>query len=65
MRVNIDWLRDWVEIDVAPERVAEQLTTAGLEVDSVTPVAPKLERVVVAEILEQAPHPNEIGRAHV
>lgn len=58
MRVNIDWLRDWVEIDVAPERVAEQLTTAGLEVDSVTPVAPKLERVVVAEILEQAPHPN-------
>ncbi len=39
MRVNIDWLRDWVELEGDAERVAADLTTSGLEVESVEPLA--------------------------
>ncbi|MGD8341305.1 MAG: phenylalanine--tRNA ligase subunit beta [Gammaproteobacteria bacterium] len=58
MKINIDWLRDFVPIDTAAEKLAEELTMAGLEVDSVDPVAPAAAGIVVAEILEKRAHPN-------
>ena len=58
MRVNIEWLRDWVSIDLEPAQLAERLTVAGLEVDSVEAAAPDLEGPVVAEIAAVQPHPN-------
>ncbi len=58
MRVNIEWLRDWVNIDLEPAQLAERLTVAGLEVDSVEAAAPDLEGPVVAEIAAVQPHPN-------
>ena len=38
MRVNLEWLRDWVELGDA-DSVAADLTTSGLEVESVEPLA--------------------------
>ncbi len=58
MQLNEDWLRKWLRSDVSVERIAEQLTLAGLEVDSVTPVAPAFSGVVVAEVKECGPHPD-------
>ena len=57
MRVNLDWLRDWVELgDV--ERVAADLTTSGLEVDSLEPLVAVDRNIVVAEVLGVERHPN-------
>jgi len=57
MRVNLDWLRDWVELgDV--ERVAADLTTSGLEVDSLERLTPIDRNIVVAEVLGVERHPN-------
>ncbi len=58
MRVNLDWLRDWVELEGSAAAVAADLTTSGLEVEAVDPVAGPLERIVVAEVLSVAQHPN-------
>ncbi|HEY5622997.1 MAG TPA: phenylalanine--tRNA ligase subunit beta [Gammaproteobacteria bacterium] len=58
MRVNIEWLRDWVDISIAPDELAEKLTIAGLEVDSVEAAAPPFEGIVVAEIVGVEPHPD-------
>lgn len=58
MRINVDWLRDWVDVEVTPERLAEDLTLAGLEVDEVAPVARRLEGVVVARVMAVEPHPS-------
>ena len=58
MRITIDWLRDFVDIELTPAVLAERLTLAGLEVESVEPVAADFSGVVVAEILERRPHPN-------
>jgi phenylalanyl-tRNA synthetase beta chain len=57
MRVNLDWLRDWVELgDV--ERVAADLTSSGLEVDSIEPLPAVDGNIVVAEVLGVERHPN-------
>ena len=42
----------------APAELAKQLTLAGLEVESVTPVAPPFSGVVVGEVLESGRHPD-------
>src|SRR5690606_18068885 len=51
-------LRDWVDVDNDGARLAEELTTAGLEVDEVLPASPAFEGVVVARVVECKPHPN-------
>lgn len=58
MRFSEDWLREYVDPPVATDRLVAQLTMAGLEVDSVEPVAGSFHGVVVGEILEVAPHPQ-------
>lgn len=81
MFVSLRWLKDYIDIDLAPAELADRLTMAGLEVDNVRETAPDFSRVVVAKILSIRPHPESeklslcelttgtdilsIGRAHV
>jgi phenylalanyl-tRNA synthetase beta chain len=58
MKINELWLREWVNPEVSIEELAAQLTMAGLEVDSVNPVAGTFSGVVVAEVLNAEPHPQ-------
>ncbi len=58
MKISEQWLHEWVATKLAAHTLAERLTLAGIEVGSVTPAAPALERVVVGEILDVAPHPQ-------
>ncbi len=58
MKITQSWLREWVATDLSATQIAEQLTQLGLEVDSVAPVAPGLEQVVVGRVVESAQHPN-------
>src|SRR5512138_1254347 len=58
MLVSLKWLRDYVDVDVSPAELAERLTMAGLEVDSLQETAPAFSGVVAAKILSLKPHPN-------
>ena len=58
MRVPLSWLRDYVDFDLPPERLAERLTTLGMEVQSIDRVGAGWSSVVVGELLEVAPHPT-------
>ncbi len=58
MRFSEAWLREYVDPPVDTERLVEQLTMAGLEVDAVEPAAPPFSGVVVAEVISVEPHPN-------
>ncbi|MBX6423564.1 phenylalanine--tRNA ligase subunit beta [Thermosulfurimonas sp. F29] len=58
MRVPWSWLREFVEVDLSPEEVAELLTLGGLEVEGVEEAYEALGPVVVAEILSVTPHPE-------
>ena len=58
MKITYQWLQDFAAVAVGPEQLAAQLTLQGLEVESVTPVAPPFAGVVVGEVIDCARHPN-------
>ena len=58
MKVNVQWLREWVNGSVGAEQWADQLTMAGLEVDALESLAATFSEVVVGEILGVEPHPD-------
>jgi phenylalanyl-tRNA synthetase beta chain len=58
MLVSLRWLKDYVDVELGPGELADRLTMAGLEVDSVRKVGPEFTNVVVAKILSIRPHPS-------
>lgn len=58
MKISLNWLKDFVDIDISPERLDEILITAGLEVEGITRLGEGLDNVVIARILSMRPHPN-------
>jgi len=58
MRFPLSWLKDFVDIDVSPEELAEKLTMSGLEVESLEYIGEGLEDLIVAQIIDIIPHPN-------
>jgi phenylalanyl-tRNA synthetase beta chain len=58
MKFSENWLRQWVSPQGDTESLADLLTMAGLEVESLEPAAPPFSGVVVGEIVAIAPHPD-------
>ncbi len=59
MKISLNWLRDYVQLDASVEEISRAITFLGFEVEGVvTTGAPKLEHVVVGEILTRNKHPN-------
>jgi phenylalanyl-tRNA synthetase beta chain len=58
MRVSLSWLREFVDTRLPPADIAARLVQAGLEVEAVETVGPRLDRVVVARIETTRPHPD-------
>ena len=58
MRVPLSWLRDFVDIQLTPEQLAERLTLLGMEVHAVESWGGDWDYVVVGELLAVEPHPR-------
>lgn len=61
MKISYNWLKQFVNIDWAPEKTGELLTDLGLEVEGIEAyqsVKGGLEGVVVGEVLTCVQHPN-------
>lgn len=58
MKISYNWLQETLGFDLSPQELADRLAAAGSQVDSITPLAPGIVGVVVAELLEVKPHPN-------
>ena len=58
MRVPLSWLRDYVDVDIAPEALAERLTLLGMEVKGIERWGEEWRNVVVGELLSVEKHPN-------
>jgi len=52
------WLREFCNPALTTQELADTLTMAGLEVESLRPVAPPFSGVVVGEIIAAEQHPN-------
>lgn len=58
MKLSLNWLKQWVDIDLTADELSEKLTASGLEVDTIKPVAADFSDVVVARITACGPHPD-------
>jgi len=58
MRVPLNWLRDYIDIQLAPEQLAERLTLLGMEVQGIEAWGADWRSVVVGELLTVARHPR-------
>ncbi len=58
MRIPLSWLQDYVQVDLAPETLAEQLTLRGMEVSSIEITGSDWTDVVVGRLLTVERHPN-------
>lgn len=58
MKISENWLREWINPNIDGEALCDQLTMAGLEIDSFEPVAPFFEKVVIGEVIECMQHPD-------
>src|SRR5208337_5669606 len=58
MLISLKWLSDYVDCPLSPERIADGLTMAGLEVESLSLRYPQLKNVMTARIEAVEPHPN-------
>ncbi|MBE9541380.1 MAG: hypothetical protein IMF01_03605, partial [Proteobacteria bacterium] len=58
MRVSLNWLKEFVDIDQTPAEVAEILTMAGLEGEGLEQRAQNLDDFKVSKILDINPHPR-------
>jgi len=58
MKFSEQWLRSWVNPDISTQTMCDQLTMAGLEVDSVESAAGEFSGVVVARVESMEKHPD-------
>jgi phenylalanyl-tRNA synthetase beta chain len=58
MLISWKWLKDYVEIDLSPEELAEKLTMAGIPVATVTKLDAGIEKVVTGKLVEVGRHPG-------
>jgi len=58
MKVFLKWLKDYVDIKLDPEELAERLTMAGLEVKGIQTIGGTWDSIVIGEIISLNPHPN-------
>lgn len=50
MKVSELWLQEWIRPALSRDKVCERMTMAGLEIESVTPVAVPLAKVIVGKV---------------
>ena len=55
MNITYSWIKELTGTTSSVEKIAEELTMLGLEVEGIYPVIPKIDRVVVGEVLEAHP----------
>ena len=58
MIISEQWLRERVQLDLTVSEIADVLTNAGLEVDAVSKLPGKVDKLVIGEIQSVAKHPD-------
>lgn len=58
MRVSMKWLREYIDISLGAEELAEVLTKGGIEVEGVEYLNKGFKDVYIGEVKETKPHPQ-------
>ena len=58
MKAPLSWLKDYVDIDVSAEELAEKLFSCGFEVEELSYLGKAVEKVVVGQVKSLTDHPD-------
>jgi phenylalanyl-tRNA synthetase beta chain len=58
MRISLNWLNEYVNVQMAPEALADALTMAGFEVEDIEDRRTWADGVVVGRVVKRSPHPD-------
>jgi phenylalanyl-tRNA synthetase beta chain len=58
VKFSLQWLRDFVDIDVSPEELGELLSHSGTKLETLEQRGKEIHGVIVARVLDIADHPN-------
>ncbi len=58
MKAPFSWLKDYVDIDITAQELAQKLFSCGFEVEELVYLGEKINRVVVGEVKSLTPHPD-------
>jgi len=61
MKISLNWLKTYIDVDLPDQELSELLTNTGLEVEGIEQyeqVKNSLRGLVIGEVLECRPHPN-------
>jgi phenylalanyl-tRNA synthetase beta chain len=58
MKFSVNWLREFVDLPSSVEALAELLTLAGVEIESIERRGANIDKVLVSQITVSSPHPN-------
>ena len=58
MKITFDWLKDHLITNLKEEKLLEQLTSIGLEVEKLENLSAELSLFKVAKIIKTEKHPN-------
>ncbi len=59
MKVSLSWLKEYIDVDINVNNLADALTMAGLEVEAVSDRYSYLNSVVIGRLAKIDPHPND------
>jgi phenylalanyl-tRNA synthetase beta chain len=58
MKISLNWLRRYLDINMPVDSIVKGLTDLGIEVESVENQAEKLRNFVIGKVIERKKHPN-------
>jgi phenylalanyl-tRNA synthetase beta chain len=58
MKFSVNWLREFVDVPASVDVLAELLTLAGVEIESIEQRGANIDKVVVSQIVASSRHPN-------
>ena len=58
MKISLLWLNEWIDHGLSPDKLAEKLTSLGLETKITEDRRGAFKNVVVGKVLSVEPHPN-------
>ena len=61
MRFSLNLLKQFVKINIPPQKLGELLTEHAFEVEDITTTGQNFQGIVAARVLEIKKHPNERG----
>ena len=58
MKISLNWLRQYIDVNIPVNELVKGLTDLGIEVESVENQADRLDKFVIGRVIEKVKHPN-------